>query len=72
VVAIDVRRRRQRQCRAEVQDGGQWRQRQTVAESGAMAATMAMNNRGGGIINPLLLWFYDKILIPAYFYGVPV
>jgi hypothetical protein len=27
---------------------------------------------GGGNINPLLIWFNDKILIPTYFYSVPV
>ncbi len=27
---------------------------------------------GGGIINPLLLWFNDKILIPTYIYSDPV
>ncbi len=26
----------------------------------------------GGVINSILIWFNDEILIPTYFYSVPV
>ena len=68
VVVVDVRQRQQRQCRAEAEDNG---------DGGRLQLTVAQwrwqwrQMMGGLIINPLLLWFNDKILIPTYFYSIP-
>ncbi len=53
----------------DIGDGGG----QQRMDGGVMSVAMVVNNRGGGgIINPLLIWFYDKILISTYFYSVPL
>jgi hypothetical protein len=43
-------------------DGGGWRQ--MAADGGG--------NGGKQWGEELLIWFYDEILIPTYFYSVPV